>query len=74
MRPEVMAALAEGAIPVFGGVYATLLGFRLVGKKSGQDVRYDERLRKYGGLLKILGPLLASYGVFFALYGMAFGQ
>jgi hypothetical protein len=73
MRPEALAALVEGAIPVFGGVYAALLGFRVIGKKPGQDARYDERLGKYGGLLKIGGPLLAFYGVFFALYGLAFG-
>jgi hypothetical protein len=73
MRPGAIAALIEGAIPFFGGIYGALLGFRVVGKRPGQDARYDERLGKYGHLLKILGPLVALYGIFLALSGLAFG-
>jgi hypothetical protein len=71
MRPEAIAALVEGGIPFFGGVYATLLGYRLVGKKPGQDARFDERLVKYGRWLRILGPFLVLFGVFAALSGLA---
>jgi hypothetical protein len=66
MRPEVVGALVEGAIPFFFGIYATLLAYRIVGKKPGESPRYDEYHAKHVGKLKVLGPLVALFGVFMA--------
>lgn len=71
MRPEVIGALVDGAIPFFGGIYATLLGFRVLGKKPGVSPKYDEWHRRFGGLMKILGPLLVLFGLFLWISGIA---
>jgi hypothetical protein len=70
MRPEVVGALVNGAIPFFGGIYATLLAYGVLGKKPGQSPRYDEWHRKYAGMLKVLGPLVTLFGVFLAVQGI----
>jgi len=56
--------LVNGAIPFFGGIYATLLGFRVLGKKPGANPKYDEWHNRFGGLLKVLGPFLVLFGLF----------
>lgn len=71
MRPEVVGELVNGAIPFFGGIYATLLGFRVLGKSPGADPKYDEWHHRFGGLLKVLGPLLVLFGLFLWISGIA---
>jgi hypothetical protein len=66
MRPEFIGELFNAAIPFFGGIYATLLGFRVVGKKPGASPKYDEWHSRFGSLLKLLGPLLVLFGLFLA--------
>ena len=70
MRPETVAALVNGAIPFLGGIYATLIAYRVLGKKPGQSPRYDEWHGKYAGMLKVLGPLMIVFGVFLAVQGI----
>jgi hypothetical protein len=67
MRPEVVGALVNGAIPFLGGIYATLIAYRVLGKKPGQSLQYDEWHLKYGGMLKVLGPLVTLFGVYLAV-------
>jgi hypothetical protein len=73
MHPATLAAVIEGAIPFFGGLYGTLLAYRVIGKKPRQDARVDEWHLKYGRMLKVLGPLVALFGVFLAVRGLVFG-
>lgn len=51
MSPKEVAALVNGAIPFFGGIYATMLAYRFLGKQPGQSPQFDEWHRKYGGML-----------------------
>jgi len=69
MSPELLGQLVNASIPFFGGVYATLLGFRVVGAKPGQSLKSDEWHARFGKLLKVLGPLLILFGLFSALIG-----
>ena len=57
-------ALAEAAIPVLGGLYAALMGFRVVGCKAG-DPKYEAWHAKIGRHLKWLGPAVMGFGVLF---------
>jgi hypothetical protein len=60
--PNITGAIVDGAIPLLGGAYCTLLAFRVVGKKPGQDARYDDWHRRWGSKFRVLGPLLAVAG------------
>ncbi len=64
MRPEILTALYDGGIPFFGGIYATLLGFRVVGKPPGESAKYDEWHARFGKLFRVLGPFVILFGVF----------
>jgi hypothetical protein len=70
MAPEMIGALVDAAIPFFGGTYVTLLAYRVLGKKPGESLRYDEWHAKHAGKLKVLGPLVALFGVFLAVRGV----
>jgi hypothetical protein len=71
MRPEVIGQLVNGAIPFFGGIYVILLGFRVVGKKPGASLRYDEWHNRFGGTLKVCGPVIVLFGLFLWITGIA---
>ena len=64
MTADQIGALVDGAIPFLGGLYVTLLSFRIVGKKLGKDDRCDHWHERFGGVMKIVGPLLMIFGVF----------
>jgi hypothetical protein len=61
--------LADAAIPLFGGIYATLLGFRLVGKKPGVSPKFDEWHDRRGALLRGLGPFLVLFSLWRGISG-----
>ncbi len=42
MKPEVIGELVNAVIPFFVGISATLLGYRVVGKKPGASFKYDD--------------------------------
>jgi hypothetical protein len=67
MRSEVVGQLVSGAIPLFAGIYATLLGFRLLGKKPGVNPKLDQWHRRYGIFLKVIGPSLVLVGLFLGI-------
>ncbi len=71
MRPEAMATIIESAIPLLGGIYATLLGFRVVGKKPLESLEYDRWHERFGPMLRVLGPLVVLFGVFQLVLGLA---
>ncbi len=58
-----VAALVEGLIPLFGGLFATLYGWRKLGKHPGADPKFDAWHAQYGKLLKVIGPLVILFGV-----------
>lgn len=66
MDPKLFAALVDGGIPFFGGLYITLLGFRVAGRKPGESPKYDDWHERHGGLLQVLGPLLMLFGAWLA--------
>jgi len=70
MGPEAVAALVEGCIPFFGGIVGTLYGYRILGKKPGQNPALDAWHAKWGWMLKVLGPLVALFGVYLAVHGI----
>ncbi len=62
MNPDFFGELINGAIPLLGGIYLTLLGFRRTGKQPGVSLSFDEWHRRYGRLLKVIGPALVLFG------------
>lgn len=46
-----MSDALEALIPILGGIYATLLGYRVI----GNGVRYEAQLRILGPLVTLLG-------------------
>jgi len=63
MDPRTTYTLISGAIMVLAGVYGTLLGRRVVGKKPGEDAEYDRKFEKRLKWLKWGGPLIIVLGV-----------
>lgn len=64
MTAEAIGSLINGAIPFSIGVFATLVGFRAIGKQPEVEPRSDEWHQRFGSLFKVLGPLLMLFGVF----------
>lgn len=60
MTAELIGVIVDKGIMLLAGVYFTLLGFRLVGKKKGQSVEYDAKMAKVAPFFKICGPLLVA--------------
>lgn len=73
MDPNILAGIIEGFIPLSLGVYFTLVGHRLLGKKPGADFRYDQWHEKFGSMMKVLGPIVALFGVFMILRNLFLG-
>ena len=60
------ASCIDGLISLFCGIYVSLVGFGVV--VPGKDrVKSDAWLRKWGGFMKIAGPLIALSGLFHIL-------
>ena len=58
MSADMFGMLIDKGIPFAGGIYMTLLGFRIIGKKPGESDLYDNRLKMAAPILKVCGPLL----------------
>lgn len=58
MQPVTMAALIGASIIFVGGLLASLLSLRLIGKKPGVDPTYDQRLARVKPVLRVAGPAL----------------
>lgn len=57
-------SLIDGVIPFVGGLYFSLLAFRVIGKKPGESAKWDEWHRRYGVLMRVLAPLSCLFGLF----------
>lgn len=71
MTAETIATLVDSGIPLLGGLYGTLLGFRVIGKAAGEDPKYDAWHERFGQHLKWLGPLILIFGVVQLLVGLS---
>ncbi|MDR3617968.1 MAG: hypothetical protein P4L85_01360 [Paludisphaera borealis] len=58
MSDRFLGALASQALPLCGGLYFTLLGYRKIGKRLGEDPGLDARHARFGFLLRSLGPMI----------------
>jgi hypothetical protein len=63
MNPQTIGALVDAAIPIAAGLYCTLLGYRVVGKKAGESEKYDRWHARSGKMFKVGGPALMLLGV-----------
>jgi len=64
MRPELIAGIFAVVVPLFGGLYATLLGFRLIGPRPGVSPKYEDLYNRRGKYLKAFGPILILFGLY----------
>ncbi len=50
-------------ITILGGLYLTLLAYRIIPKKPKDPEKFELWHKKFGKLLKILGPFLILWGI-----------
>jgi hypothetical protein len=63
MRYVTMAALVGATITFLGGLFAALLGFRLIGRLPGPDPIREQRMDRVRRLFRVLGPGLMIFAV-----------
>jgi len=61
---QISAVVIRGVIPVLLGLYISLLAFRVIGRKPGENQKWDEWRRRYGWLLKVCGAAGVLSGLF----------
>ncbi len=66
-----IATLINAGIGVLIGVYVSLLGHRVIGKKPGVSPEYDKWHKDHGSLLRVLGPVIAVCSALVALADLA---
>ncbi len=64
-----MGSLVNAAIPFFVGIFLLLVGFRVIGKKPGEDPKFDEWHARFGVFFKVAGPVLIVLAVFYLVLG-----
>jgi hypothetical protein len=52
-----------GLIPIFGGIYGMLLGYRVLPRHPKDPEKMELWHRKFGKLMKILSPFLIGFGL-----------
>jgi len=57
MSAQLIATLIDLFLTIFGGILASLIGFRVVGPKPGSNEKFDSMYSKWLKHLKWLGPL-----------------
>lgn len=68
-----MGALVNVAIPFCVGVYCLLIGFRVIGKKPGEDPKFDAWHARFGIFLKVAGLVSIALAVIFLVSGSRSG-
>ena len=58
-----LAAMIDFSISVLGGIVALLLGYRVLGPKSGANPKYDAFYLKWAKHLKWLGPVIIVFAL-----------
>lgn len=72
MSAEVLAKPITAAIQSVIGFYLTLVGFRVLGKKLGESIKYDAWYARWGKWMRISGLFLVAFALSQA--GMAFAR
>jgi hypothetical protein len=68
MQAKLIAIWLTRGIAILVGLYSTLLGYRLLGRKPGENLKYDLYMQKYGNLFKIGGLATMTLGLAEAIY------
>ena len=63
MQPVSMATLVGATILLLAGLFATLLGFRLIGRQPSPDPGSEQRLVSVRRWFRLAGPLLMIFAV-----------
>jgi hypothetical protein len=63
---DVLEGLIKLAVLFGGGLYAVLLGFRVVGRRPGQNLAYDRCHGRYATTFKVSGALMMAVGIVLA--------
>jgi hypothetical protein len=71
MDPRLKSALITGGLALAIGAYVTLYGYRVLGKRPGQDAFYDQWHQRYGPTLRRGGPLIMILGLLSAFVRLA---
>ena len=61
MSAQLIASLIDQSISILGGIVATLIGFRILGPKSGDNIKYDNTYIKWIKHLRWIVPLLIIF-------------
>jgi hypothetical protein len=57
----------SGLIPLLGGIYGLLLGYRVLPRHPKDPERMELWHRKFGKMMKILSPFVIAYGLLLLL-------
>ena len=71
MPPELFAALANAFIGFLIGTFVTLIGFRIVGKRPGEDIKYDAWHQRWGRSFKVGGLAVIFFSALTAIARVA---
>lgn len=63
MDTRTIYTLVESGIMFLGGLYGTLLANRIVGRKAGEDAKFDAWHARWGRALRWIGPSLMVLAV-----------
>ncbi|MEA2592952.1 MAG: hypothetical protein QOD62_2783 [Actinomycetota bacterium] len=61
---RLVGGMVDAAIPLLGGIYATLLGFRKIGKRPGESINCDLWHQRWDKTFRFFGPILVMFGVY----------
>jgi hypothetical protein len=61
----------DGLIPIFGGIYGLLLGYRVVPRQPKDPEKMELWHRKFGTMIKVLSPFLIGFGLL-ELFGLLY--
>ncbi len=67
MNPNMTGELLNATLLTMGGIWVTLLGFRKIGKRPGEDINYDIRFTAHETMFRRSGPILIACGLFLAI-------
>ena len=60
---EIANIIYVGIIPIAAGTLAILLNYRIIGKRPGEDYKWDVWHDSYSKILKWVGPILIALGL-----------
>jgi hypothetical protein len=64
---ELASQIAHVVVHGGMGLFITLIAFRVIGKRPGEDPNYDQKLKKWGWVLKIGGIIEIVHAIVYAI-------